>query len=287
MKRLLLIALFGITIAVPRLFPQSTETKPSFDVVSIKPSGSLNRIVIQPAGPGRFLAEGIRAKMLIAQAYRVDQSRILGGPSWIDTDPWDVEGKAENRATTQPQTQLMLQSMLEDRFQLKMHRETREMPAYDLVVARGGPKLKRSEDQTPVVFGPPERGAAPPAGARGEPFARGALPRGAMTTGRGSWQGASVTVANIAGSLTRMLGQTVTDKTGISGLYDISLQFTPGSEQAPGPFGPPPPGLEPTVDPNAPSLFTALQEQLGLRLESTKGPAEVIVIDSVQKPTSN
>ncbi len=281
MKRFWL-GLFAVVIAVVPILSQSSGPKPTFDVISIKPSGSLNRITIQPAGPGRFLAEGIRVKMLIAQAYRVDQSRILGGPSWIESEPYDVEAKAENRANTpQPQMQLMMQSMLEDRFQLKIHRETREMPAYDLVIARGGPKLKRSEDQTPPApLAPPERGAAP--------FGPGNMPRGAMTTGRGQWMGSAVTIASIAGSLTRMLGQTVTDKTGLSGLYDISLQYTPGAEQAPGPFGPPPPGAEPPpIDPTGPSLFTALQEQLGLRLESTKGPAEVIVIDSVQKPSSN
>ena len=99
-------------------------------------------------------------------------------------------------------------------------------------------------------------------------------------------QATAVQLTTLLNFLVNQLGRPVYDKTGLTGLFDFKLQWTPGSEQAPGPFGPAP-DAPPPVDPSGPSLFTALQEQLGLRLESTKGPVEVVVIDSAQKPTEN
>jgi uncharacterized protein (TIGR03435 family) len=115
--------------------------------------------------------------------------------------------------------------------------------------------------------------------------------------GNGQYQGTAVRLNAIVTALSQQLGRPVYDKTGLDGLYDISLNWTPGAEQVPGPFGPPPGappgaappggGAPPPADPSGPSIFTALQEQLGLRLESTKGPVEVVVIDSAQKPSEN
>jgi uncharacterized protein (TIGR03435 family) len=248
--------------------------------------------------------------MLAGRGYAVPESRIIGGPSWADSERYDIEAKAPaggERGALQP----MLQGMLEDRFQLKVHKETRELPVYELVVAKGGSKMKLSEDQTPPPPpGPlplPERGAGPrgdpAAGARGPiavtgtgaaagpAFGRGPLPRGSSgrgsINGRNTFQGTAIPVSAMVTGIQGQLDRPVVDKTGLMGLFDIKLEWTPGAEQPPGPFGPNPNAPPPAPPEDAVSIFTAVQEQLGLRLESAKGPLEVIVIDSAQKPTEN
>ena len=272
-KALLFIALF---------FQQPAGTKPSFEVATIKPSTSGdNRIAILVQPGGRFVATNATLKMLMGTAWRVRDFQILGGPNWAGTDRWNIEAKAEAGSippptgppdpTVIPPLMLMLQSLIEDRFQLKIHRETKELPAYELVVARGGPKIKPSEDQSPPSLGqPPQRG--------------GPMPRGNMRMGRGDLEANGVPVSNFILGLSQQLGRTIIDKTGLKGLYDFKLQWTPefaGGPVVPGGPEPPPPPAD------GPSIFTAIQEQLGLRLESTKGPVDVLVIDSVQKPSEN
>ena len=272
-KVLLFIALF---------FQQPAGTKPSFEVATIKPSTSGdNRIAILAQPGGRFVATNASLKMLMGTAWRVRDFQISGGPNWAGTDRWNIEAKAEAGSippptgppdpTVIPPLMLMLQSLIEDRFQLKIHRETKELPVYELVVARGGPKIKPSEDQSPPSLGqPPQRG--------------GPMPRGNMRMGRGDLEANGVPVSNFILGLSQQLGRTIIDKTGLKGLYDFKLQWTPEFAQGPvvpgGPEPPPPPA-------DGPSIFTAIQEQLGLRLESTKGPVDVLVIDSVQKPSEN
>jgi uncharacterized protein (TIGR03435 family) len=295
-KALLLI--LGIAAVVVPIFSQAggaQAPKPSFEVVSIKPAPAvLTRIMIAPVAGGRFSVEGLNLKNLVARAYSVAETRVVGGPNWVESARYNIEAKAEGATIPAGQLQLMLQSMLEDRFQLKAHRETRELPVYELHVARGGVKMKMSEDQTPLA--PP----APPSpaeiaamqaamrggGARGAAPA-GPPPRGMFNRGNGQMTGTAVPVTTIVNTLAQTLGRPVIDKTGLTGLFDISVQWTPGAEQAPGPFGPPPGGAPPPLDPTGPSIFTALQEQLGLRLESTKGPIDVVVIDSAEKPSEN
>ena len=138
-----------------------------------------------------------------------------------------------------------------------------------------------SEDQTP--YQPPERGSPPPP----PPQPGGAMPRFSMRTGRGSMDAVAMAMPNIVQMLSSQLGRTVIDKTGLKGLYDIKLQWTPDGPPSGGPPGPGGPETAPPIDPNGPSIFTAVQEQLGLKLESTKAPVEVLVIDGVQKPTEN
>jgi uncharacterized protein (TIGR03435 family) len=181
---------------------------------------------------------------------------------------------------------LMLQSLLEDRFQLKIHRETKELPVYDLAVAKGGPKVKLSEDQSP--FRPPERGAAPPP----PPQRGGPMPRGSMRMGRGDLEATALPLTSLINALSQQLGRTIVDKTGLQGLYDIKLQWTPdalpsGPAGSGGPAGIRGPNEPPPPDPAGPTIFTAVQEQLGLRLESSKGPVEIIVIDNVERPAAN
>ncbi len=195
---------------------------------------------------------------LIYNAYEVRsfQDHPPGLPAWADRDRFDVEAKADDDTTTVMQklaiekqeklTREMLQSLLTDRFKLRVHYESKVQPVYELVSARGGPKLK------PL---PAER---KPGGGR---FGRGEI----TLHGR--------PVAVLAHFLSQFAGRTVIDKTGLAGNYDIDLKWTPEDQQ-----GTPDAG---------PTIFTAIQEQLGLKLISTKGPVEVLVVDHVERPSDN
>jgi uncharacterized protein (TIGR03435 family) len=161
----------------------AAQTKPSFEVATVKPSASGgDRVAIMGQPGGRIVVTNATFKMVMAMAYRVRDFQISGGPNWIATDRWNIEAKAEEGSipppsgppdpTVIPPQLLMMQSLLEDRFQLKMHREINEMPVYELVVAKGGSKMKPSEDQS--TLRPPERGAPPqPLPQRGGPMPRG------------------------------------------------------------------------------------------------------------------
>ena len=324
-KALLLTAAFGSAV-FPLLSQTSPEKKPSFEVISIKPSAP--NLGLRGGGPrgDRLSLTGASLRMLLQNAYSkvgsspLAQLQIINGPSWIDSDRYDVQAKADctGGSISREQLQLMMQSLLEDRFQLKAHTETRELPIYNLVVDKSGPKLKVSADQTPSPFtanGPPRPCdpnsnsiPLPPPPPPPGPGGRGGLPdlnnlpRGAMLMMM-SPQGLTMAangapISNLVGFLQQQVGRTIVDKTDLKGLFDFKLQFSP--EGLATPFGPggglqPPPGAGAAgpggaTTPNAadpvPSLFTAIQE-LGLRLESTKGLVEVLVVESVQKPTEN
>jgi uncharacterized protein (TIGR03435 family) len=280
-----------VVTAIPIFSQQTAGTKPAFEVATIKPSTSAdNRIMIMGQPGGRFTVTNATLKMVMGVAYRVRDFQISGGPSWITTDRWNIEAKAEEGSippltgppdpTVPNPLTLMVQSLIEDRFQLKMHRETKELPVYELLVGKSGSKMKLSADQSPAK--PPERGSPlPPPPQRGGP-----MPRGAMRVGRGALEANGVLITNLVAALSQQLGRTLIDKTDLKGFYDIKLEWTPEIGQGPVvPGGPEPP--PPSGDTSGPSIFTAVQEQLGLRLESSKGPVEVLVIDSVQKPTEN
>jgi uncharacterized protein (TIGR03435 family) len=164
----------------------------------------------------------------------------------------------------------MLQSLLEDRFQLKMHREMREEPVYELTVAKNGSKMKLSSDQSSSET-------------LAVPTTVDAIPRGRIMTRGTTLAGNAVPVAPLVAILSDIARRPIINKTGLSGLYDFKLEWSPELMQGAGANGQPPPS------PNnaGPSLFTALQEQLGLKLESAKEPVEVLVIDSVQRPSEN
>jgi uncharacterized protein (TIGR03435 family) len=282
------------SIAIPVLPQTPAEAKPSFEVATIKPNNSGDmRVYIMNQPGGRFVATGVPMLPLMTFAYRVRDFQILEAPGWMASDRWDIQARAEE-GTVPPRTgpidpsvpdpiALRVQSLLEDRFQLKFHRETRELPVYELSLAKGGLKIKPSEDQSP--FRPPERGDQPPPPMR----PGGPMPRGSMRMGMGELEANGIDFGQFVQSLSQLVGRTVIDKTGLKGLYDIKLKWTPEMGQGGTPFGPLPAGVNPPPppDPSGPSIFTAIQEQLGLKLESTKGPVEVLVIDSVQKPTEN
>lgn len=328
MKRIGKVVLFTAASAFA-VFPLSSQTppKPSFEVISIKPTAPGPNFIRGGAPRGdRFDFTGANLRMLLNVAYsRIGngpggQLQIFGGPAWMDSERYDVQAKADcsGGKLSREQTQLMMQSLLEERFQLKAHKETRDLPIYNLVVAKDGSKLKASADQTPsplTANGPPQPcdpdapqftlpPPPPPPRGGGGPDGRGGLPdlsnmpRGAMfmmmsPTGM-TMVTNGVPIGNLVNMLAQQVGRPVVDKTDLKGLFDFKLTFSPEGLQtpfgglAPPGGGPAPGGLSTTpnaADPN-PSLFTAIQE-LGLRLESTKGPVEVLVVDSVQKPTEN
>ena len=213
-RTLLLISLGVVIVAIPIFSQGPGQAKPSFEVATVKPNASGdNRVAIMRQPGGRFVSTGISLKMLMGFAYRVRDFQISGGPNWITTDRWNIEGKAEEGSIPPPTgppdpnvpdpLSLMVQSLIEERFQLKMHRETKELPVYELVAAKGGPKIKLSEDQSP--FRPPERGAPPlPPVQRGGP-----MPRGSMRMGRGELEANGVPLANFIQTLSQQLGRPV------------------------------------------------------------------------------
>ena len=302
----------SLAIAAIAVFAQApVEKKPSFEVASVKPNLSGTNFVRigGGVGNGRYNADNVTLKMLITNAYRVREFQVLGGPNWIASDRWNIEAKAEEGSIPPPPLgppdptaitpmSLMLQSLLEERFQLKFHRETREQPIYTLTVAKDGSKLKSVEAPPRPVPGqapatPPSPPPPPPPGG-GLP-ANFTPPPGMIMMMPGGIAGSAMTIAQLINVISGQLGRPVVDKTELKGFYDVRLQFAPESAPGGGPLGfagPGGPGAPPAAppgasDPSGPSIFTAVQEQLGLRLESTKGPVEVIVIDSVQKPTEN
>ena len=254
------IAICLVTAVV--LFGQSDKKKLSFDVVSIKPHKSADDPTTTPLGGllvgRRYIATNVHLRQLIVAAY-VDvgaalQSgvEITGLPRWAATDGFDLQAQPEAGFTpTKQQTMEMLQAMLEDRFKLRIRREPKSMPIYALVVDTGGVKLKENQTLDGPVGGPSAR---PP--------------------GAGHIRANSI--AMLVMVLTGSAGRKVVDKTGLIGLYRIALDFTPD---------PLPPGVE--FDPGLPSLFTALREQLGLRLVPETGQVDTFVVESVQRPSEN
>ena len=291
----LLLAIVPIAAAALPVFSQAPgAARPSFDVASIKPNTSGSGNSGTSTRQGRIFATNVSVKQLIRQAYSLQNFQIVGGPGWIDADRYDIEAKAEDGAVAQTPPgppdpnkpnpiALMMQSLLEDRFQLKLHRETRELPVYTLSIAKDGSKMKLSAEQNPGRGGPPERGAGPPPAPGGPAAVARSLGAGNMNTSvnrvTGEVNGDTVEIARLVSVLAGQLGRTVIDKTELKGFFDIHLQWAVDAGAGAAPGAP--------ADPAGPSLFTALQEQLGLKLDSGKGPVEVLIIDSVQKPSEN
>lgn len=239
--------------------------RPAFEVASVKPGNPSARFSTGVQG-NLFVANNAPLSILVGFAYSLQLHQIFGGPKWINTDRFTVRANAPIPGSPEPtdRVRLMLQSLLAERFRLAVHRETRTEQVYGLVVARGGPKLK-------------ETAGAGPHGT------------GIFGSGRPNEINAhSVTVAELVALLSQRLGSPVTDKTGLTGKYDFTLSFAPTTTQQDlALFGAPPPEAIPPADSGLPSIFTAVQEQLGLKLEFTKGPVEVLVIDRAEHPDPN
>jgi len=236
----------------------------SFEVASVK-LGDPNdhRYSVRSLPGGRVSATKVSLRALIGIYYDVRDFQITGGPSWLGSERFNVEAHADSASFPPPgpaarsQLALMVQSLLADRFKLVVHRETRKGQVYELAAAKGSPKLKEVAETQ----------------------------QGVLTIGRGRWTSNAAPLGILAANLSQLLERPVIDKTGLTGFYDFTLTYTP--EPGQGGAGPLPGPDAPPIDPNGPSLFTALQEQLGLRLAPAKGPIEMLVVDRAEKPSEN
>jgi uncharacterized protein (TIGR03435 family) len=219
----------------------------AFEVASIRPAKDDGNQDID-TDRGRFVAHNLTLKRLIGRAWDIDESEVLGGPAWIDSDTYDINAKipGSDGQWTREKVLNMLQSLLADRFQLAVHRETRQVSGYVLAVAKTGPKM------TPAKPGPDD----------------------SNTSSNGTYlKATNVTMELLARRLSRNrdIGKVVVDKTGLTGKFDFELEWAPAQAE---------------TDDHA-GIFTALQEQLGLKLESAKVPVEAVVIDRAEKPSEN
>jgi bla regulator protein blaR1 len=242
--------------------PMAADAPALFEVATIKPS--------IPDRPGKlFTVKGRQVitintttSDLITFAYDLHMKQIIGGPAWMQSEKYDVTGQPESQGTpSRAQLSAMMQKLLEDRFKLTFHREKRELPAYAITVAPGGPKLTKNDTN--------------PNG----------LP-GLFFKGLGTLPGTNATMGDLARAMeTAVLDRPVVDRTGLQGRWDFTLRWTPDETQFVNMGVRVPP---PSNDPDAPpGLFTAFQEQLGLKLDSTRAPVEVLVVDRIEKPSEN
>jgi bla regulator protein BlaR1 len=264
---------------------------PAFDVTSVKPNNSgSGRILMQQVPGGGWNGTNVTLGMLIRMANQLQDNQIVGGPKWLFADRYDVLGKGSAPGREGPFFP-KLKTLLADRFGLVVHTEKRELPMYALVLARRdgklGPKLAPSTaDCAPPAPAPGGRGEQPPP----RPFVMpgpGERPRCGFMIGPGSIMAGGSPLSSLATNLSRLVGSMVVDKTGLAGNFDWTLEFAPDPNMAGrGDLPQPPPGVGPERPASdGPSIFSALQEQLGLKLDSTKGPVDVLVIDRAEKPT--
>ena len=320
MKKVLISAL---TLSAIIASVSAQDPAPVQYVASVKKNvtGTGGQIRMQP---GTVSVNGVPIRLLIRQAYGgLQDFQLVGGPSWVGSERFDIEAKVEGGGPMSPQVlQSLLRQVLADRFALTVHNETRELPIYALVLARSdgrlGPNLKPTSEECATLMAARGRGPAPggpaPDGRGGIAVARGGPPPGPPSDGRGGpgraggpgpidfdappqcgmrgggfgrLRGGGTTMADFASMISGQAQRVVIDKTGLTGYYDIALTYTPTPDQMP--QGPPPPGAPPlpAIDPDGPNFFTAIQEQLGLKLDNQRGPVPVVVIDSVQQPTEN
>lgn len=268
------------------LFGQQVP-RPAFEVASVKPALPQGIMSVRPL-PGRLTANAT-LQMLMQNAYGVQAFQIEGGPGWINADRFEIEAKADGNAT-RDQISLMLRSLLEERYQLTFHREMRELPVYALVAAKGGLKLPSPREGAcvePTPDTPPDWAGgimAPPQAGR-PPLTRCGAVRVMLEPDGARTLGAKVPMAEFARTLSMVTGRTVIDRTGFGRLFDVQMTFLP-DESTPA-MPPPPPDVAAALEGKTPSILSALQEQLGLKLESTRGPVEVIVIDRAERPSGN
>ena len=252
---------------------------PAFEVASIKPDKSGTQMMMFRFTPDGLNATNSPLKMLIQQAYGVEENQVIGLPNGLSSERYDVEAKVDSSDVAKlhdldpHQRMRMLQPVLAERFQLKVHRETRDLPVFELVVAKGGPKFHEAKpgDTYP-------NGIKGPDGHAGGP--------GVVWMQDGQLTCQAVGMLELTRILSQRLGHNVLDKTGLTGKYDLAMQWPP-PEDRPGP-----PMLGGGEGGNAPesagpSIFTVIQEQLGLKLESHKAPVEVLIIDHVEAPSAN
>jgi uncharacterized protein (TIGR03435 family) len=257
------------------LVSMTLVAQPKFDVASIKPASPTGPGYVRPQPGGRFTAIST-LRTLIQNAYGVFPFQIVGGPEWISTERYEIEAKAEGTPTNREQFQ-MLQSLLEERFQLKVRHETREAAIYALVAAKNGPKLEAPKEGNCTA-----ETSTPAATRTVMKFPCGRLMMG-IGEKDGMLKGGNVIMSELTRVLSTMMGRPVVDKTGFTTAFDVDLHFIPDTGTA----GLPNAAVPEVPDPAQATIFTALQEQLGLKLESTKGPVEHLIIEHVEKPSAN
>jgi len=252
----------------------------AFDAISIHPTKpgmtttsngvTINRMFTQDTPDGYHVGNGT-LKFLIMDAYGVKWDSIVGGPDWIEINGYDIDAKVTPAADAPPpkltkaQRKQMIQSLLADRFKLVVHNETKDAPIYELQIAKSGSKLPESTPNDGFAKGikGPDGNSVP----IGYP----------MLLGRGRLFGQAVSIDSLIDYLKQELKRPVVDKTGLTGKYNLSLEWTPDSMTA----------SDSPTGASGPSLFTAVQEQLGLKLTSTRGPVKTLVIDHVEPPSPN
>ncbi len=285
-KKLSLLLAGAMALGMPVVFGQVNAAPavdlPGFEVASVKPhkSGEGSTLLLTADG---LTATGLTVKFLIKQAYSVEDDEITGAPGWLDSETYDVVAKVGSSDLAaldkldEKQRLRMLQPVLAERFQLKLHRAPKQIPVYALVIAKNGPKLH--------VAKPGDTYADGIKGPDGKPGGR----AGMMMWSRGRLVAQGIPIANLLPPLTQLLERTVLDKTGLKGTYDITLLWTPEDNQAAMVNGADGGRQEsgPAADSSGASIFTAIQEQLGLKLESQKGMVEGLVIDHVERPSEN
>jgi uncharacterized protein (TIGR03435 family) len=320
MIRLLVCSALALSLGVA-IAAQSPPTA-SFDVVSVKRNTSGGGRMMRNT-PGNISAFNVPVRELILMAFQVQSSQIIGAPDWTETEGYDVEARYDPAAAAppvppaQPRFLVMLKTLLQDRFGMVARTETREMPVLALQIVRSdgrlGAQIKPSAVDCATLnaargrgpidgrgapidgrggpiegrgqFGGPGdgRGTPPPPGT---PFSPGERPVCGGRGGFGQLLIGGMPMSQFARQLSQLTNSIVVDRTGLTGGYDIDLKFTPTPAQLPP--GPPPPGVElPAIDPNGPSLYAALQEQLGLKLETERGPVDVVVIEKIERPREN
>ena len=278
-----------LAITTCLMFGQPAD-RPKFEVAAVKASPPRNFAGMPPRPGGRLQAQNLPVRMLITSAYHLQDFQIVGGPNWLRDEGFDIEAKGDPNATN-AQLMLMLQSLLEDRFQLKFHHETRERPVYALSVARSGPKLPAPKEGACVQTD----GPVPASSSRESTLPRcGRMGIAGAASGMIA-RGGDMSMPELVRSLASMLGRPVLDRTGVTTHFDVHLEFTvddsvAGLTSAWGSVQ----GHRETMaaaaasGPGAsPNILTAVQDQLGLKLDSTKGPVEVMVIDHVERPIAN
>ena len=272
-----------LLICVPgSLFAQGPAA--SFDVASVKPSaaGTRARIAIEPGG--RFLAEGVSLKFLIAGAWHLAAYQISGGENWTASEPWTVEARAAGIDAVPSWTPPYLpepiaacaRSLVNDRFALQSHHEMREMAVYRLSTVRNGPGL---------IVTPTNQRPEAAAGRSGRPEDVVPAPGRAMA-GPGAILATAIPEQQLVTLLGRWMDRPIIDKTGLTGYVDVRLRFAPESAPRPLQVPPSPDGAVPAPS-NEPSIFTAIEEQLGLKLEPARESIDVLVIDTARRPVRN
>ncbi|MGA1982113.1 MAG: TIGR03435 family protein [Acidobacteriaceae bacterium] len=238
----------------------SAKAPIAFDVVSIKPNRTGAPGMINRTPPDGYSVENMTPRIILSDAFGIRADLVSGGPGWLDTDHYDLIAKvsgddlAAYHALTKEQRGRMLQAVLADRFQLVAHTVTKELPGYNLTIAKGGFKLQ------PVP----------------------ADQRGGWGAGFGDIKATGTSIATLCTLLSQQLQQTVIDQTGLTGIYTFHLQWEQDHPRAPG--SPDAAAAEPS---GLPALPTALEEQLGLKLVPTKVPVESLVVDHIERPTEN